>query len=77
MIRHDLLSKKELIEMLKCKLIPFAGNRELKIYGTLRCKSGKRMKASNRIFFASKKEATRAGFRPCAHCLHNEYQKWK
>jgi methylphosphotriester-DNA--protein-cysteine methyltransferase len=49
--------------------IPFAGNLKLKIYGKLNCRSGKRMKKENRVFFASEKEAIASGFRPCGHCL--------
>ncbi|MEJ7768842.1 MAG: hypothetical protein WKF89_13575 [Chitinophagaceae bacterium] len=33
------------------------GNKLLKIYGALSCRSGKRMKKSNRVFFSSEKEA--------------------
>ncbi len=77
MLYHDKLTRQELLKFFKTKSITLAGNRKLKIYGTLRCKSGKRMKRVNRVFFASKEEATRAGFKPCAHCLPSEYQKWK
>lgn len=55
----------------------FAGNRHLKIYGTLHCKSGKRMKKENRVFFQSEKEAMEAGYRPCGHCMNSAYKKWK
>lgn len=57
--------------------ILFAGNKRLKIYGTLRCKSGKRMKTNNRVFFASEKEALDLGYRPCGHCLKQKYEDWK
>ena len=57
--------------------IQFAGNRKLKIYGTLRCSSGKRMKAENRVFFKSAEEATSEGYRPCGHCMRAEYLRWK
>ncbi|MGN6478422.1 MAG: Ada metal-binding domain-containing protein [Flavipsychrobacter sp.] len=49
----------------------------LKIYGSLSCSSGKRMKRSNRIFFVSEAEAIENGYRPCGHCMKNEYKNWK
>lgn len=57
--------------------ILLAGNLSLKIYGTLSCASGKRMKKENRVFFKNETEAIQQGFRPCGHCLHNEYVCWK
>ena len=57
--------------------IQFAGNRKLRIYGTLRFSSGKRMKTENRIFFKSAEEAIREGYRPCGHCMREEYLRWK
>ncbi len=65
---------KSLIEQAK---ITLGGNKQLKIYGTLQCKSGKRMKMQNRVFFVSEKEATHRGYRPCGHCMQREYQNWK
>ena len=58
-------------------LIALGGNRQLKIYGTLHCASGKRMKVQNRVFFASERQALDAGHRPCGHCLRNQYLQWK
>ncbi len=57
--------------------IVLGGNMALKIYGTLQCKSGKRMKRENRIFFSSEKEAVNSGYRPCAHCMRNKYLSGK
>jgi len=57
--------------------INFAGNLKLKIYGTLNCASGKRMKPENRVFFASDSEAAGAGFRPCGHCMREAYTRRK
>ncbi len=65
---------KSLIEQGK---ITLGGNKQLKIYGTLQCKSGKRMKMQNRLFFVSEKEAIHWGYRPCGHCMKSEYQNWK
>jgi methylphosphotriester-DNA--protein-cysteine methyltransferase len=57
--------------------IQLAGNRKLKIYGTLNCSSGKRMKADNRVFFKSETEAKEMGYRPCGHCMRLAYMQWK
>lgn len=57
--------------------IRFGGNKLLKIYGTLSCSSGKRMKVENRVFFESEAEAINAGYRPCGHCMRAEYSTWK
>jgi methylphosphotriester-DNA--protein-cysteine methyltransferase len=57
--------------------ISIAGNMKLKIYGKLNCTSGKRMKITNRVFFASDQEAQNLGYRPCGHCMRSEYVKWK
>jgi len=57
--------------------ISFAGNKNLKIYGTLNCSSGKKMKKNNRIFFHSASEAISMGYRPCGRCLKKEYIQWK
>jgi methylphosphotriester-DNA--protein-cysteine methyltransferase len=57
--------------------VQFAGNRKLKIYGTLACSSGKRMKVGNRVFFKSEEEAIGLGYRPCGHCMRSAYLQWK
>jgi methylphosphotriester-DNA--protein-cysteine methyltransferase len=59
------------------KQVQFGGNVKLKIYGTLSCGSGKRMKPQNRVFFASADEAVSMGYRPCGHCMKKAYKKWK
>ena len=69
MIRHTEISTKELRRKIRQNEIRFGGNEKLKIYGTLQCKSGKRMKKENRVFFVSEKEAIKQGYRPCGHCL--------
>ena len=76
MIKHFEINDSDLRRKIKQKEICFGGNRKLKIYGTLQCKSGKRMKPENRVFFASENEAIKAGYRPCGHCMKIEYQKW-
>lgn len=54
----------------------FAGNRKLKIYGRLNCATGKRMKKENRVFFSSESEALSFGYRPCGHCMRQDYRTW-
>jgi Metal binding domain of Ada len=65
--------KQNLFNNLMNKLITLAGNKKLKIYGTLQCTSGKRIKKENRVFFKDETEAILLGFRPCGHCLHQKY----
>lgn len=77
MIKHLEISKIELIRKIKSGNIKYGGNHKLKIYGTLKCNSGKRMKTENRIFFTSEEEAIQAGFRPCSHCLKIKFINWK
>lgn len=62
---------------MKNQEIVFGGNRKQKIYGTLGCNSGKRLKRENRVFFTSEKKAISEGFRPCGHCLKVKYKIWK
>lgn len=77
MIKHGHLSEKETRKLIRNGKICWGGNIKLKIYGTLQCRSGKRMKKENRIFFVSENEALKNGYRPCAHCLPGRYYKWK
>lgn len=76
MIRHVDISDSELHKEIRKGKIVLAGNRSLKIYGRLHCKSGKRMKEENRVFFMSEEEALEQGFRPCGHCLKEKYKTW-
>lgn len=77
MLAHTDIATTMLHRKIKHHEINFAGNRQLKIYGTLQCKSGKRMKKENRVFFISEKEAVTMGYRPCGHCMKNKYIQWK
>lgn len=77
MEHHSDLSDQAVKLHIKNGRILFAGNINLKIYGTLKCASGKRMKRENRVFFISKEEALSMGYRPCGHCMKIAYQKWK
>ena len=58
------------------------GNRKLKIYGRLDCPSANRWiqkghYVENRVFFENEEVAKAAGYRPCAVCMKEEYEKWK
>jgi methylphosphotriester-DNA--protein-cysteine methyltransferase len=76
MIYHNQIQQSTLIQQIKSGKILYGGNKNLKIYGQLTCKSGKRMKPENRVFFASEQEAISQGFRPCGHCLGEKYYNW-
>jgi len=83
MILHAELGKnreersRALYVLIKSGQVTIDGNRKLKIYGALDCSSGKRMKVENRVFFASIEEAIKAGYRPCGHCMHDDYIDWR
>ena len=77
MIQHIEISAISLRSKIKNREINLGGNKKLKIYGLLSCKSGKRMKQENRVFFSSEQEAIEKQFRPCGHCMKTEYKKWK
>lgn len=77
MIRHSQIEQGFLIRKIRRGEISVAGNMKLKIFGTLHCKSGTRMKKQNRVFFASQDEAIHLGYRPCGHCMKAAYEKWK
>ena len=76
MIKHADISTEELKKYFKNKDICLGGNARLKIYGLLKCRSGKRMKKENRVFFRSVDEALQHGYRPCGHCLKTAYKEW-
>jgi hypothetical protein len=73
---HVQLLSTDLRKMITSDEIQLGGNFRLKIYGTLSCASGKRMKKENRVFFKSEKEAIALDFRPCGHCLREKYRCW-
>jgi hypothetical protein len=77
LILHKKLDYSKLRSAITTRQITLGGNIKLKIYGTLTCTSGKRMKKENRVFFKSQTEAVEQGYRPCAHCMKPAYQKWK
>lgn len=69
--------RRALWKLVRTGTITLAGNRRLKIYGRLDCSSGRRMKLANRIFFRDEADAVAAGYRPCAHCLHERFKRWR
>ncbi len=69
--------KRKLKELIGIGAIALGGNRKLKIYGSLRCSTGKRMLVENRVFFSSEEEAIAKGFRPCGHCMREAYLHWR
>ncbi|MEM8966951.1 MAG: Ada metal-binding domain-containing protein [Bacteroidota bacterium] len=77
MFRHIELNQAKLFRLMKRSTVVLAGNRKLKIYGRLHCKSGKRMKRENRVFFVNEPEALAQGYRPCGHCMRTAYKIWK
>jgi methylphosphotriester-DNA--protein-cysteine methyltransferase len=83
MIKHSTLASTKfgqsrvLKQKIDSEAITLAGNLKLRIYGTLTCASGKRMKTENRVFFQDENEAIESGFRPCGHCMREKYLVWK
>lgn len=77
MIKHIEIKDVKLHQKIKCKEVVYGGNFNLKIYGTLDCKSGKRMKKENRVFFRTEEQAKTQGYRPCGHCMRTNYKTWK
>jgi methylphosphotriester-DNA--protein-cysteine methyltransferase len=77
MIAHSQLSARELRALIKRGIFTFGGNKKLKIFGSLHCASGKRMLKDNRVFFTSVHEAKYFGYRPCGHCMNQNYKIWK
>jgi len=58
------------------------GHKKLKIYGRLDCPSALRYISKGqyvkyRVFFRDESTAIKAGYRPCAVCMPEEYRKWK
>ena len=47
----------------------FVGNKDSKVFHTTACKIGAKIKAANKVTFASKDEAVKAGYKPCKVCI--------
>lgn len=76
MVKQSTLNHVALCRKIVQGTFKFAGNSKLQIFGVFDCKSGKRMKLENRVFFESREDAITAGYRPCGHCMKLEYKKW-
>jgi hypothetical protein len=60
----------------------WGGHRRGRRYGRLDCPSALRAIArggyvTQRVFFATERDAIAAGYRPCARCLPDRYAAWK
>ena len=77
MICHDSIDDDDLRRLIITGRIRYGGNRRLRIYGRLDCASGKRMKRASRVFFGDAAKAREVCFRPCGHCLRDDYALWK
>jgi methylphosphotriester-DNA--protein-cysteine methyltransferase len=61
----------------------FGGTRVRKLYGRLDCPAAlralerRKTYPRDRVFFADQATAVAAGFRPCAVCMREAYNKWK
>jgi methylphosphotriester-DNA--protein-cysteine methyltransferase len=77
MVPHSWISTKELHHQIRDRRIQFAGCSMMKIYGLLNCRSGKRMRKENRVFFVSQEEAKENDYRPCGNCMRTAYVVWK
>lgn len=75
--KTDQERKRKLSSLIRSGAINLAGYKKAKIYGLLNCSSGKRMKIENRVFFKNIEEAISKGYRPCGHCLPEQYKVWK
>lgn len=58
------------------------GYRRRRIYGRLDCPSAGRALARghyirHRVFFADEATAIAAGYRPCAVCMRDRYDRWR
>ena len=60
----------------------FGASRRTRIYGRLDCPTAlKTLRrggySSHRVFFADRKTAVAAGYRPCGTCMRADYDAWK
>jgi len=68
---------RKLHQLISIGEISLGGYARNKIYGTLQCPAGKRMKPENRVFFKNEQEAILSGYRPCGVCMPEKYRIWK
>ncbi|AWH83683.1 metal-binding protein [Flavobacterium album] len=77
MLQHLHVTDIALRAMIRKKQITFAGNSKAGIYGKLNCRSGKKLLRKNRVFFTDEAEALYHNYRPCGHCMKQEYSIFK
>jgi hypothetical protein len=77
MIFHRDLTDEAIRAALRRRMLRYAGHAHDKIFGRLDCRSGRRMKRNNRVFFTDQAEAMASGFRPCGPCMRKDYDVWK
>lgn len=70
---HANFSDQQIADLIQSQTLTLGGNKNLKIYGTLKCKSGKRMNRENRVFFKTEQDAISLGYRPCGNCMRKAY----
>lgn len=68
---------RRLYQLIAAGKIMLGGNQKQKIYGTLNCRSGKRLTIQNRVFFESGMDALNNNYRPCGNCMPAEHKLWK
>ncbi|RPE08673.1 metal-binding protein [Chitinophaga lutea] len=68
---------RKLSSLIRAGAVTLGGYKKGGIYGLLHCRSGKRMKVENRVFFTDENEALAHGYRPCGACLPEKYRQWK
>ncbi len=73
----DFSRSRQLALLVRSGAVTLGGYKKARIYGTLRCSAGQRMKTANRVFFKDEAEALAHGYRPCAACLPEKYRRWK
>ena len=76
MVLHQHIDDQTVRTLIRAGTVRIAGNQKLKIYGMLGCTSGKRMRRSHRVFFTTEEEAIGHGYRPCGHCMNDQYKRW-
>ena len=65
---QNLWTGPRIITKVSLKNAKYVGNRNSKVFHHLDCYCVKRMKETNKIYFANKEKAIKLGFRPCKIC---------
>lgn len=75
MWHHSELTDAEVRALIRSRQIQPGGYKKKQISGTLRGKRGKRMRRTNRIFFAGEEAAREHGYIPCGNCMRAAYHQ--